>query len=172
MDLQGFPLPHFTSSGYKHHLHNHNLSAVLRHFLFGKHTVLFQETDMQLTFPIIAFTVLINPISRVLGDCVCTHDDNQGSWDDHNSPAVALAMLVVRNGEQYDASVQGHMSVEFRNIIGNVSGEITDCNKGLNIKGCLLSTAYNSQGWEGPWKLYSNMHCEDSDGSVDFKIWD
>lgn len=126
---------------------------------------------MHLLSSTIALGILANLLPGARSDCLCTHNDVAGSWDDHNSPAVALAILVVKNGVHYDGSVEGHMSINFSNINGNFSGNTTDCNSSLNIKSCLLTTAETWQNWNDVWWLWSVIHCEDSDGIADFRIW-
>lgn len=126
---------------------------------------------MRITPSIIAFSMLMNFIPGALGDCVCTHNDQQGSWDDHNSPVGALGILLARNDGQYDASVQGHMSVRFSNISDNVGGSSPDCNSGVNIKSCMLRTTDQWTGYGGTWLLWSVIHCEDSDGVADITVW-
>ncbi|KAH8770867.1 hypothetical protein F5883DRAFT_642825 [Diaporthe sp. PMI_573] len=106
----------------------------------------------------IALGLLAAFLPGVLGACSCSHNNDAGRWKDVNSPAGAAAILVSRNGGQYDANVQGHMTIRFTNINDN-------------IKGCISATAANEQSYHGDWFLWTVIHCEDSGGVADLSIW-
>ncbi|KAG6356908.1 hypothetical protein INS49_014783 [Diaporthe citri] len=113
---------------------------------------------MQITPSTIALGLLASSLSEVLGECVCSHNNDAGRWKDVNSPAGAAAILASKNGGQYDAKTQGHMTIRFTNINDNV-------------KGCISATAANEQSYHRDWFLWTVIHCEDSVGAADLGIW-
>ncbi|KKY37222.1 hypothetical protein UCDDA912_g02782 [Diaporthe ampelina] len=113
---------------------------------------------MQLTSPTVALGLLASFLPGVLSVCSCSHNNDAGRWIDVNSPAGAAAILVSRNGGQYDANGQGHMTIRFTNINDN-------------IKGCISSTAANEQSYHDDWFLWTVIHCEDNGGVADLSIW-
>lgn len=113
---------------------------------------------MQFTTFSITIGLLANSITGILGACVCSHNNDAGRWIDVNSPAGAAAILVSRNGGQYDAKSQGHMIIRFTNINDN-------------IKSCISSTAANEQSYHGDWFLWTVIHCEENGGAADLSIW-
>lgn len=123
----------------------------------SKRTV-FREPNMQLTSSTVALGLLATCLPEVLGTCVCSHNNDAGRWKDVNSPAGAVAILVSRNGGQYNANGQGHMAIHFTNINDN-------------IKGCISATAANEQSYHRDWFLWTVIHCEDSGGVADLSIW-
>lgn len=118
----------------------------------------FREANMHLTSSTVALGLLASSFPEVLGECVCAHNNDAGLWKDVNSPAGAAAILVSKNGGQYDAKTQGHMIIRFTNINDN-------------IKGCISATAANQQSYHRDWFLWSFIHCEDSGGFADLGIW-
>ncbi|KAI7778762.1 hypothetical protein LA080_001829 [Diaporthe eres] len=113
---------------------------------------------MQLPYSTVALGLLASSLPEVLGECVCAHNNDAGLWRDVNSPAGAAAILVSRNGGQYNANGQGHMVIHFTSINDN-------------IKGCISATAANWQSYHRDWFLWSVIHCEDSGGTADLGIW-
>jgi hypothetical protein len=146
-------------------LHQHQSTPVNRPRLTAQYRFIFrsnhryssQEADMHPPLYKIALGLLAFSLPGALA-CSCSHNNDAGRWNDGNSPAGAVAILVSKGGGTYDAKGQGHMSLTFSKI-----------NEG--IKGCISSTAANWQSYHGDWFLYTVIHCEDSGDVADLSIW-
>lgn len=84
---------------------------------------------------------------------ICAHNADPGEWDDVNSPAGELAVLIAQGGGCYQASSTGYMCT-------TISGSGSDRTV---VKVCLEQVASNWQSWSRYWWLWSAISCSYGD---------